>query len=140
MIDKAVADGATVATGGGQSPGRGGLFVEPTVLTDVRPDMPIAQEEVFGPVLAVTRFSTEDEALALANGTKYGLAAGVWTVTCNAHIASRLPSPPALCGSTPTEWSDRAYRSAVSRAADGAEKTDRTQSSNSPKPRRCGSN
>lgn len=79
MIDKAVADGATVATGGGQSPGRGGLFVEPTVLTDVRPDMPIAQEEVFGPVLAVTRFSTEDEALALANGTNYGLAAGVWT-------------------------------------------------------------
>jgi aldehyde dehydrogenase (NAD+) len=79
MIDKAVADGATVATGAGQSHSRGGLFVEPTVLTDVRPDMPIAQEEVFGPVLAVTRFSTEDEALELANGTQYGLAAGVWT-------------------------------------------------------------
>ncbi|MDT2005320.1 aldehyde dehydrogenase [Rhodococcus opacus] len=79
MIDKAVADGATVATGGGRSPSPGGLFVEPTVLTDVRPDMSIAQEEVFGPVLAVTRFSTEDEALELANGTRYGLAAGVWT-------------------------------------------------------------
>ncbi|MFC9356776.1 aldehyde dehydrogenase [Rhodococcus sp. NPDC057014] len=79
MIDKAVADGATVATGGGRSTSRGGLFVQPTVLTDVRPDMPIAQEEVFGPVLAVTRFSTEDEALEWANGTKYGLAAGVWT-------------------------------------------------------------
>ncbi|WAM18986.1 aldehyde dehydrogenase [Rhodococcus sp. JS3073] len=79
MIEKAVADGATVATGGGQSAGLGGLFVEPTVLTDIRPDMTIAQEEVFGPVLAVTRFSTEEEALELANGTKYGLAAGVWT-------------------------------------------------------------
>ncbi|MBC2637824.1 aldehyde dehydrogenase [Rhodococcus wratislaviensis] len=78
-IEKAVADGATVATGGGQPTGLGGLFVEPTVLTDVRPDMAIAQEEVFGPVLAVTRFSTEEEALELANGTRYGLAAGVWT-------------------------------------------------------------
>lgn len=79
MIKKAVADGATIAAGGGQPADRRGLFVEPTVLTDVRPDAAIAQEEVFGPVLAVTRFSTEEEAVELANGTKYGLAAGVWT-------------------------------------------------------------
>lgn len=79
MIEKAIGDGATVATGGGQDATLGGLFVAPTVLVDVRPDMAVAQEEVFGPVLAVTRFSTEEEALALANGTQYGLAAGVWT-------------------------------------------------------------
>jgi acyl-CoA reductase-like NAD-dependent aldehyde dehydrogenase len=79
MIEKAVADGATIAAGGGPAPDRGGLFVQPTVLTEVRPDMAVAQEEVFGPVLAVTRFSTEEEALSLANGTQFGLAAGVWT-------------------------------------------------------------
>lgn len=79
MLDRAIADGATVATGGGRSEAQGGLFVEPTVLTDVRPEMEIAQEEVFGPVLAVTRFATEREAVQLANGTRYGLAAGVWT-------------------------------------------------------------
>lgn len=79
MIDAAVADGAGVAYGGKVDPALGGLFVQPTVLIDVDPDQDIAHEEVFGPVLAVTRFSTEEEAIRLANGTRYGLAAGVWT-------------------------------------------------------------
>ncbi len=79
LLRQASEEGATAVTGGGQPDDLGGLFVEPTVLTGVRPDMAIAQEEVFGPVLAVSTFSTESEALALANGTRYGLAAGVWT-------------------------------------------------------------
>jgi aldehyde dehydrogenase (NAD+) len=79
FIERARAAGATIAHGGGHSAELGGLFVEPTVVTGVTPDMEIAREEVFGPVLAVTRFSTDEEAVELANGTDYGLAAGVWT-------------------------------------------------------------
>ncbi|HXO45533.1 MAG TPA: aldehyde dehydrogenase [Candidatus Cybelea sp.] len=56
-----------------------GWFVEPTIFTGVKPDMRIAQEEVFGPVLSIIPFDTEDEAVRIANGTVYGLAAGVWT-------------------------------------------------------------
>jgi acyl-CoA reductase-like NAD-dependent aldehyde dehydrogenase len=56
-----------------------GWFIEPTIFTGVRPDMRIAQEEVFGPVLSIIPFDTEDEAVRIANGTVYGLAAGVWT-------------------------------------------------------------
>jgi (Z)-2-((N-methylformamido)methylene)-5-hydroxybutyrolactone dehydrogenase len=56
-----------------------GWFVEPTIFTGVKPDMRIAQEEVFGPVLSIIPFDTEDEAVRIANGTAYGLAAGVWT-------------------------------------------------------------
>lgn len=78
FIERALAGGATAALGAEVSP-LGGLFVGPTVLTDVTPDMEVAREEVFGPVLAVIPFDSEDEAVALANGTDYGLAAGVWT-------------------------------------------------------------
>ncbi|CAN5520071.1 aldehyde dehydrogenase [soil metagenome] len=78
MVQDAKSQGARIAVGGG--PGeQGGLFVQPTVLTDVTPQMRIAQDEVFGPVLAVMAFDTEEEAVALANGTNYGLAAGIWT-------------------------------------------------------------
>jgi aldehyde dehydrogenase (NAD+) len=58
-----------------------GWFVEPTIFTDVRPDMRIANEEVFGPVLSVIPFDDEEEAVRIANGTLYGLAAGVWTTS-----------------------------------------------------------
>jgi acyl-CoA reductase-like NAD-dependent aldehyde dehydrogenase len=53
--------------------------VLPTVFADVKPDMTIAQEEIFGPVLSVIGYSSEDEAVDIANGTPYGLAAGVWS-------------------------------------------------------------
>jgi (Z)-2-((N-methylformamido)methylene)-5-hydroxybutyrolactone dehydrogenase len=58
-----------------------GWFVEPTIFTNVRPDMRIANEEVFGPVLSVIPFDDEEDAIRIANGTVYGLAAGVWTTS-----------------------------------------------------------
>ncbi len=74
-------DSARLVTGGGipQGPGLGGFFFEPTIFDDVDPGSTLAQQEIFGPVLSVTTFSTEEEAIALANGTVFGLAAGVWT-------------------------------------------------------------
>jgi aldehyde dehydrogenase (NAD+) len=76
-----VEDGARLLTGGGRPTGApdGGYFVEPAVFTGVDPGMRIAREEIFGPVLSVLRFGDEEEAVALANGTPYGLAATVWT-------------------------------------------------------------
>lgn len=81
-IDIAKGEGAVVALGGHRADraecGRG-WFVEPTIFKDVRADMRIAQEEVFGPVLSVIPFDDDDEAIEIANGTVFGLAAGVWT-------------------------------------------------------------
>jgi acyl-CoA reductase-like NAD-dependent aldehyde dehydrogenase len=75
---------------GGHRHGQLGYFHEPTVFTSVRQDMRIAQEEIFGPVMAVLPFESEQEAYALANATEYGLAAGVWTRDLAlAHRASR---------------------------------------------------
>lgn len=77
-ISAARAAGATVALGGAQIAGTG-KYIEPTVVTGVTPEMAIAREEVFGPVLAVLTFKDLDEAVALANGTLYGLSAAVWS-------------------------------------------------------------
>jgi (Z)-2-((N-methylformamido)methylene)-5-hydroxybutyrolactone dehydrogenase len=82
-------EGAVCRLGGG--PARGpecaaGWFVEPTVFTGVRPDMRVANEEIFGPVLSIIPFEDEDEALRIANGTIYGLAAGVWTTNIRRAI------------------------------------------------------
>ncbi len=81
-VASAVADGASVQVGGSEASVEGfdgGFFVQPTVITGVRNEMRIAQEEVFGPVLAVIPFSDEAELRTLANGVDYGLAAGIWT-------------------------------------------------------------
>lgn len=78
----ALDDGAELATGGRRPDDpalAGGFFYEPTVLVGCRPGMRILREEVFGPVLTVERFTTEDEAVARANDTDYGLAGAVWT-------------------------------------------------------------
>jgi (Z)-2-((N-methylformamido)methylene)-5-hydroxybutyrolactone dehydrogenase len=75
-------EGATCRLGGGPAhrPECGsGWFIEPTIFTGVKPQMRIAQEEVFGPLLSIIPFENEEEAIRIANGTVYGLAAGVWT-------------------------------------------------------------
>ncbi|MDO9396014.1 MAG: 5-carboxymethyl-2-hydroxymuconate semialdehyde dehydrogenase [Herbiconiux sp.] len=72
-------EGRLLAGGGRPAHLPSGNYVEPTVFVDVAPDARIFQEEIFGPVVAITPFDTEEEALALANGVKYGLAAYIWT-------------------------------------------------------------
>lgn len=82
MIRTASGEGAQIVTGGAKPPTlteSGGFFYAPTVLDGVTPGMEIAREEVFGPVLSVLSFEDEDEAVALANATPYGLAGAVWT-------------------------------------------------------------
>lgn len=82
FVADATAQGAEVAVGGGRIlQSTGGYYMEPTVLTGVSPRNRVFQEEVFGPVLAVTAFDSDEEAVKLANATEYGLAAGVWTGT-----------------------------------------------------------
>lgn len=85
-IKGAVDEGAELATGGKRAEGpdlENGFFVEPTIFTGVTNDMTIAQEEVFGPVLSILPFDTEEEAIAIGNDTKYGLASGIWTTDLN---------------------------------------------------------
>jgi acyl-CoA reductase-like NAD-dependent aldehyde dehydrogenase len=77
-VDIGVEQGAELALGG-RTAETGGYFQEPTIFTGVRNDMTIAQEEIFGPVMSLIPFDTEDEAYRIANDTQYGLAAGVWT-------------------------------------------------------------
>jgi len=77
----AVGQGARLVSGGSRPRDvpRGGFFFEPTVLADVGPDMPVARDELFAPVLSVFRFHDEEEVIERANDTEYGLAAAVWT-------------------------------------------------------------
>ncbi|MGW6015013.1 aldehyde dehydrogenase family protein [Streptomyces sp. NPDC055210] len=77
-IEKGVGDGARLVAGGPESPREQGYFVSPTVFADVTPEMAIAQEEIFGPVLSIIRYEDEADALRIANGTVYGLAGAVW--------------------------------------------------------------
>jgi gamma-glutamyl-gamma-aminobutyraldehyde dehydrogenase len=80
FVIRAKAEGAELLAGGERILGEtGGTYMAPTIFDRTTPDMELAREEVFGPVLAVQRFDTEEEAIGLANATVYGLAAGVWT-------------------------------------------------------------
>ncbi|HJR91795.1 MAG TPA: betaine-aldehyde dehydrogenase [Acidimicrobiia bacterium] len=84
--------GARLACGGGARDDLGGYFVEPTVFADCTDDMTIVNEEIFGPVMAMLAFDTEDEVVARANATPYGLAAGIFTrdVSRAHRVAARL--------------------------------------------------
>lgn len=96
-IETSKQEGATLVTGGGRPADPRldvGYFIEPTIFTGITPDMTIFREEVFGPVLAVTTFEDDAEAIALANATPFGLANGVWTTNLNraTHVSAALES------------------------------------------------
>ncbi len=78
-IKKALSEGGRLVTGGGPVEGREGFFIQPTVIADVKPTDTIAQEEIFGPVLAVIKSKNFDDALAIANGTEFGLTGAIFT-------------------------------------------------------------
>jgi len=89
-LEIGASEGADVALGGHAVAGTNGYFVEPTIFDNVKPDMRIAQEEIFGPVLSVLSFDDVDEAIRTANDTMYGLAAAVWTKDLStAHRVAR---------------------------------------------------
>ncbi|MBT9597567.1 MAG: aldehyde dehydrogenase family protein, partial [Vitreoscilla sp.] len=90
-IDAGHQEGAKVLAGGRQARAEsGGFYVEPTVFAEVNNGMKIAREEIFGPVLGIIRFKTEEEAVALANNSSYGLQASVWSHNINrAHRVAR---------------------------------------------------
>ncbi len=82
FIEAAKADGAKLVAGGRRATGAGldqGFFIQPTIFADVHNDMKVAAEEIFGPVLSIIPFREEEEAVAIANATPYGLASGVWS-------------------------------------------------------------
>jgi len=90
-VDAGRAEGASVVTGGARM-GTLGYFMEPTVLTNTRPDMKVVREEIFGPVVVASPFEDLDEIAATANDTAFGLAAGIWTKDLSkAHLlASKI--------------------------------------------------
>ena len=92
-VERAAGDGARLLVGGGRAePVPGGAYMQPTVLEALDPADPIVQEEVFGPVLAIQEADDAEHAIALANGTGYGLAAAVWSsnITTAHRVARRL--------------------------------------------------
>jgi 1-pyrroline dehydrogenase len=91
FLERAARGKATIVTGG-ESVGERGFFVKPTIVTDVRQDAEIVQDEVFGPVVTVQPFTSDDEAIAMANGVRYGLAASVFSENVGRalKVAARL--------------------------------------------------
>jgi acyl-CoA reductase-like NAD-dependent aldehyde dehydrogenase len=86
FIEMAKGDGARLVTGGERATEgdlAGGFFIKPTIFADVHNDMALAREEIFGPVLGIIPFDTEEEAIAIGNDTPYGLACGIWTQDIN---------------------------------------------------------
>ena len=93
FIEQGKQEGATLVAGGGKPAGLAkGFYVEPTVFANVQNEMDIAQEEIFGPVLAIIPYDSDDEAIRIANDSIYGLAGGVWGATQERamQIARRL--------------------------------------------------
>ncbi|GJM64079.1 aldehyde dehydrogenase family protein [Persicobacter diffluens] len=89
-IEEGKSQGATLALGGKKLDTPEGIFIEPTIFTDVTPEMSIAKEEIFGPVLSIITFKENQEAVDIANSTEFGLSSGIWTKDLNiAMTASR---------------------------------------------------
>lgn len=86
-IVKGVEEGARLVAGGPDAPHDQGYFIAPTLFADVTPDMTIAQEEIFGPVLSILPYEDEDDALRIANGTVYGLGGAVWAADAETATA-----------------------------------------------------
>ncbi|MGA4867378.1 aldehyde dehydrogenase family protein [Streptomyces lavendulocolor] len=86
-IEKGIAEGARLVAGGPEAPLDKGYYVSPTVFADVTPDMTIAREEIFGPVVSILPYEDEDDALRIANGTVYGLAGAVWAADDETAVA-----------------------------------------------------
>jgi aldehyde dehydrogenase (NAD+) len=87
-VSRALSDGAKLATGGGRPVDLDvGFYFEPTILTEVEPNSTIAQEEVFGPVLTVLRYRDDDDAVAIANNSQYGLSGAVWGADVNRAVS-----------------------------------------------------
>jgi len=94
-VANAASQGATVRSGGSRlEMGDGGLYMEPTIIDNVMKDSLLFNEEIFGPVLSVTRFSDDQEAISLANSVEYGLASSVWTKNIDTalYVSSRMRS------------------------------------------------
>ncbi|MFI5639189.1 aldehyde dehydrogenase family protein [Streptomyces goshikiensis] len=86
-IVKGIEEGARLVAGGPDAPRERGYFIAPTVFADVTPEMTIAQEEIFGPVISILRYEDEDDALRIANGTVYGLGGAVWAADQETAVA-----------------------------------------------------
>ena len=87
FLSTATNEGAHIAHGGGALDFGAGQYLSPTIISGVKPDMAVAREEVFGPVLSVLTFETKEEAVAIANSTDYGLSAGIWSSDTNTCLA-----------------------------------------------------
>lgn len=97
FIDKGRNEGAKLVTGGGRPKSEAfkrGYWIEPTVFANVSPDMTVGREEIFGPVMAISKWKTTEEAIAMANATQYGLTAGIFTndITVALNTAKRIES------------------------------------------------
>ena len=113
QVKRAVAKGATLVMGGRRID-RPGAFMQPTILTNILPDNPAFREEFFGPVALFFRVKNEDDAVALANDSDYGLGGSVFTRTWHAASAWRAASRPAWCSSTIPRGPPRTCLSAAS--------------------------
>ncbi len=136
-IAKGVEEGARLVCGGGRPEGLdNGFFVQPTVFADVDNKMTIAQEEIFGPVLSIIPYDTEEDAIKIANDSEYGLAGSVWTtnVPRGIEISEKIRT-----GTYAINWYafDPAARSAATRTPASGARTGRKASSTSPSRRAC---
>ena len=113
MIDRAKADGARLVTGGKRLGGdlADGFYLEPTVFADVGPDSELAQTEVFGPVLAITPFDTEADAIEIANNTQYGLSGYIQTADLRRalRVAEELVTGEVMINGAPNLFANRPF-------------------------------